>query len=469
MRHDIDTALDQCLIWLRSGLDIESCLARYPEYANELRPLLEMVAHLGHVIAPPASATARAAGEQRMLAALASRRKQQNSIGRLIRYVRSSLYSLFSTRFSDLRPTWNVVAALTLLFLIAAGGATVAAAQNTLPGDALYPVKLAGQRVHLVLTFDPEQHQRLQDAIYAQRRLDIQAALKTGRQTAVDFQGTLQQIERDQWTVGGLIVTVQKTTAITGEPHLGTTARVRGIVTRDGTLLATEVRIDPTPTPRITETPTPTSTPQPTHTDRPTPAGDPTWTVEPTERPAPTDMPEPAHTRRATETLNPADTPEPGMTPEPGEGSGGDETHEPVEIQEPAETPSPTLRPRSTETPEPGETPEPTATPEPSETPEPTETPEPGESPEPGKGSGETETPKPTKTSEPEDTPKPTKTPEPTETPDSNDDSDSDKHSHPTDEPDDHETDHPDATALPSQDVQGSCVRTHRCSTLIGR
>ena len=53
MRHDRDTALDRCLAWLQSGQDVESCLEHYPEYAEELRPLLALAAlQFGRVECP---------------------------------------------------------------------------------------------------------------------------------------------------------------------------------------------------------------------------------------------------------------------------------------------------------------------------------------------------------------------------------------------------------------------------------
>ena len=73
MRHDRDTALDQCLAWLRAGRDFEGCLERYPEYADELRPLLMLAVDVGRVTIPAVPAMARAAGQRRMLAAHAER------------------------------------------------------------------------------------------------------------------------------------------------------------------------------------------------------------------------------------------------------------------------------------------------------------------------------------------------------------------------------------------------------------
>ena len=70
MKHDLDTALDQCLVNLRGGMDIESCLAQYPEDARELRPLLQLVTQVGRVIIPASTSAARAAGQEHMLTAL---------------------------------------------------------------------------------------------------------------------------------------------------------------------------------------------------------------------------------------------------------------------------------------------------------------------------------------------------------------------------------------------------------------
>ena len=74
MRPEIDVALDECLEEMRRGCDIQQCLNRYPEYAAELRPLLETVVRVGRVLTPPAMEEARVAGRERMLAALAKRR-----------------------------------------------------------------------------------------------------------------------------------------------------------------------------------------------------------------------------------------------------------------------------------------------------------------------------------------------------------------------------------------------------------
>jgi hypothetical protein len=63
-------ALDQCLARMAQGETLEACLARYPEQADVLRPLLMTARALADVPPPAPRPEAVARGEARMLAAL---------------------------------------------------------------------------------------------------------------------------------------------------------------------------------------------------------------------------------------------------------------------------------------------------------------------------------------------------------------------------------------------------------------
>ena len=41
MAKDFEAALDECLVAIAGGAPVSECLGRYPEYADQLRPLLE--------------------------------------------------------------------------------------------------------------------------------------------------------------------------------------------------------------------------------------------------------------------------------------------------------------------------------------------------------------------------------------------------------------------------------------------
>lgn len=369
-------------------MGIEDCLASYPEYANQLRPLLELAAQVGRVITPASSATARTAGEQRMLTALAQRRERAAKTGPVIWYLQRVIRALTPGRPGRLRPAWNLAIVSLFILSITVGAVTVAASTYSLPGDLLYPVKMAAQQTRLFLTRDSEMQRQLEEQFSAQQRRDIQSVLNAGRRVDVEFWGTLQRMEETLWVVDGLAVSLQDATTILGSPYLGATIRVRGIVPGDGSLLATwlEVESEETPvipetvTPTATRTPTATSTatssPTPTATPTPTPTATPTSTSTPTSTPLPTTTltPTPTNSPLPASTGALTDTPEPDDDPEPTE-------RPPTATSVPADTPTATLEP--TETSEPEETLVPTITSSPTESPEPEETEEHDETPEP--------------------------------------------------------------------------------------
>ncbi len=76
MKRGLSEALEECLVLLeREGATVEECLVRYPEYADDLRPLLEIARQVRRMPQPVGRAAAFAAGKQRMLEALARREK----------------------------------------------------------------------------------------------------------------------------------------------------------------------------------------------------------------------------------------------------------------------------------------------------------------------------------------------------------------------------------------------------------
>ncbi len=265
MKHDLEEALDQSLSWLQEGLDVEACLARYPAYARQLRPLLEVALDLKQVRTPEPGAAARAAGEERMLAALtrASRGRPERG-SRVPLGIVAPLVPPLKPMFPRLAGQWLTV--LTLLILAVIGTASVTAAASSLPGDALYPVKLAVERAHLSLTFDAARRQALQAEFDAQQRQDVQTVLHAGRKATVEFKGELIDMVGGVWQVDGLATTLEAGTAIHGQPHPGAAIRVRAYLPGDGSVVATELEVESELEDRHAE-PTPTATVRPTRAD----------------------------------------------------------------------------------------------------------------------------------------------------------------------------------------------------------
>ena len=316
MRRAFESVLDDCLSHLREGAGIEACLARYPEYAVKLEPLLRIALRAQELrpVEPPSMA-ALAAGRRRFLQE-AARLRQREALPRA------------GWLFTLLRPmprgVWArrglATTALTVLLLLALlGGGVMVASANSLPGDPLYPIKRATEQVQLSFTFDPAAKARLQNEFEERRREEARATIKAGRKTEVEFKGTIQSFDETSWIVGGITVSLDANTIIEGVPQTRLTAVVKALSQADGRLIARRIEViggKPKETPRPTATPLPTATPVPTETPQPTATPQP-----PTATPAPpTPTPKPAKAKpTAMPTLPPTDTPTlpPTDTPTP--------------------------------------------------------------------------------------------------------------------------------------------------------
>ncbi len=367
MSDDLPLALDRCLTWLRSGIGVESCLARYPEYADQLRPLLDLASHMSRAAPAPPPAAGRAAGRRGMLSAYAQKRRRQKEMHPVARLMGRVLRPMLLARPGGIRPAWQATILILAIALAMVGGIVVTASADSLPGDALYPVKLASQRAQLALTFDTTRHELLRAEFSTQQRSAVRAVLKAGSSVDVEFQGVLQEMSQGLWIVGGLSVTVTGGTEILGEPYLGALVRVRGHLPGDGLLLASQVFVESTLPPwtivtperaetaELTETPDLTETPEPASSVVPTASVEPAGTYTPSR---PTVIPEPSMTPVPTagarasaapdsdrEVESSGEPSESGETPEQSDGTesddGPDETAELIEPEQPDHPESP--------------------------------------------------------------------------------------------------------------------------------
>jgi hypothetical protein len=132
MKRDLNHALDECLTLLQEGrTTLERCLARYPEHSSDLRALLEIALEVQGLPRPTPSPAASAAGRQRMLEALAKKKRQQalspTPPPRCIRRIAASLRGALSG--GEELATWKrtpvfrlALAAALALVLFAIGG-----------------------------------------------------------------------------------------------------------------------------------------------------------------------------------------------------------------------------------------------------------------------------------------------------------------------------------------------------------
>ena len=163
---DLSSALEECLTAINQKRNLQEVLKRYPADRDELIDLLRLSVDLGGLSAPAGDPAFRLRARNRMLAE-ASRYR--------VRRRRNPLAALA-------RPVIRLVASAAVAGGLVVGGLTAAAAStNALPGDPLYPIKIAAETVQLATTFDTTAHIRL-ELRFAEVRLDeAQRLIAAGR------------------------------------------------------------------------------------------------------------------------------------------------------------------------------------------------------------------------------------------------------------------------------------------------
>lgn len=138
-------AFQECLELQNQGASLRECLARFPQYADELEPLL--------AAATEAPATSVRDGQVMSLEMRSRMRSWVLSEWDRQHKPRRNWFS-----FNVFSPRWAMAtAAVLVMAVVLVGGAgTAAAAQEAIPGTALYPVKQLEEEARLWVTRSPE-------------------------------------------------------------------------------------------------------------------------------------------------------------------------------------------------------------------------------------------------------------------------------------------------------------------------
>ncbi len=130
---EFENILDECLEGVIRGEDIEVCLARHPEHAAELEPLL------------------RTALDTRKAVAIGPRPEFRQRAGYEFQAAIRDTQPKGRRSFFRWQVRWMAPVAL-IIGLLMIGGGTVTAASSSLPDEPLYRVKLATESVQLAFT-----------------------------------------------------------------------------------------------------------------------------------------------------------------------------------------------------------------------------------------------------------------------------------------------------------------------------
>jgi hypothetical protein len=304
--QNLEAALAACLDDLQAGMTPAQCLARHPEYADQLEPLLLTAERLQGQSWPTLSAGGRVHGRERMHAALASRRPAGFAWWSVLRPLSAAVMLLAlaggvwrawpdrQSKTTDLPTLAPVVLqptpfpALTLR-TTATLTLTVTATPTGTAGDtSAVPAETDGSEM-----FEGPEGTKLPFAT---------ATLRT-RSTATSGVRLSTPVPTQ--------TAIPAATVVPGRPQ----QTPRNDETPDATAEVTETRTPPGATPTLSKTREPERTPEPSQTAVATESSHATATRKPSPTAEPTESP------RATTTPAAAKTPESSETPEPAKTS----------------------------------------------------------------------------------------------------------------------------------------------------
>ena len=348
---DFYTILDDCLARQRRGEALEVCLADYPAQASELTPVLALSADLLQLPRLEPSSQVFASGYETMMESV-STRERPSWLAKAI-LLGNSLWSSFNPRGSVGLPLTMRVAMVFMIVLVAGSAFAVTASADSLPGDALYPVKRSWENTRLALTLSEPSRRALESEFAEERRAEVQAVIELGRPVIVEFQGTLRTTG-EAWMVDGLSVEVDGETEMTGDVTVGQPITVRAQVQTDGKLVGLKIVGKGTGQGSPTDLPSIRPTDEPAFTLEPRPTAEQTATMGPTATLKPTLTREPTATRQPSTNLATRPTAEPTATREPVLTSAATATRETDSAltreltATPEPTPTPTTKPNDT-------------------------------------------------------------------------------------------------------------------------
>ncbi|MBI5953301.1 MAG: hypothetical protein HY865_16725 [Chloroflexi bacterium] len=217
--NDIFDILEICLQEIENGAEMETVLARHPDFAAELRPILmaSIMARSLSVPAPSPEAVRRGRAKVLQHAALMRETKSAPRSRRAIPF-----FQRFAIAFT-----------LAAVFL-AGGTGLVSASASALPGENLYPVKLTWENVRLFFTLDKEARKALEYTFEIERLHEVNELLAEGWHEVIQFVGIYTE-ENGVIDVSGVRIVILDTSVLPAEPlSNGAAVLVTGRTNADG-------------------------------------------------------------------------------------------------------------------------------------------------------------------------------------------------------------------------------------------
>lgn len=230
--NSLHEVLEICLEEIEQGADIDTVLSRYPEFADELRPILEASLGARDMAVPTPSAEVVRRNRAKVLQQAARLREAK---------VKASSQRRWRVSLRRVAVTLFVVAGL-----FVGGTNLVRAASTTVPGDNLYPVKRTWEDVLLLFTFNLQQREALEVEHENERLHELRELFAEGRSEEVGFVGLVTSQNGNEWLVSGIPVMISGQTEIRDQNiGVGSAVRVKGQTQGNVAVLAERIDLLP--------------------------------------------------------------------------------------------------------------------------------------------------------------------------------------------------------------------------------
>lgn len=176
--NELYDILEVCLRELDGGADVESVLARYPQHANELRPILKASLQARRLAGAAPSADAVRRGRAKLMQRAAELREEK-----------AVPHHRAIPMFQRLAISFTMTA-----LLLASGTGLVRASSTALPGENLYPVKRSWESLRSFFAFDDEKRVFLENEFENERLEEVGELLTEGRNETIQIAGVFMEV-----------------------------------------------------------------------------------------------------------------------------------------------------------------------------------------------------------------------------------------------------------------------------------
>ena len=213
MNNKLYDALETCLQEIEKGATLESVIARFPDLANELRPILKASIQARRLSADP-SAEAMRRGRAKLLQRASEMREAKTA-------PRKRVIPIFQRLALSL--------GMAATFLVSGTG-LVGASATALPGENLYPVKRTWEDLQLLFTLDRDVRDVVKSQFEIERLHEVNELIAEGRHEVIQFAGVFMQAN-GVYYVSGVNVLIPSNLQI---PEIGSAVIVTGRTNAQG-------------------------------------------------------------------------------------------------------------------------------------------------------------------------------------------------------------------------------------------